>query len=275
MIIYAIDDEELALEGLAGAIKRVAPEEQVFGTTDVREALRIAEQLTPDVVFLDIEMQEINGIEAAKRFQVINPAINIIFTTGYSQYAPDAFLLRASGYILKPVTTEKVRKELENLRIKAAPAGKKTVDSAIRVRTFGNFEVYHGDEPLKFHYEKTKELFAYLIDRQGALCSNQEIIAVLWEDAPKNSRDSYFRNLKADLLQTLRTCGHEDIVLQKRGALGIRIDGVSCDYFQSLEAASRGEDVPLYLGEYMSQYSWAEVTNSYLMDRFKLGSHRK
>ncbi len=272
MIIYAIDDEELALEGLLGAIKKAAPGEQVYGTTDVMEALKIAAQLTPDVIFLDIDMPEINGMEAARRFKEINPNLNIIFTTGYSQYAPEAFLLRASGYIIKPVTVDKVRQELKNLRIQAVPADKKTVDHPIRVHTFGNFEVYHGEEPLHFRYEKTKEMLAYLIDRKGAMCSTQEIIAILWEDEPRNTHDSYFRNLKGDLLQTLRGCGHEDIVLQKRGALGIRVDGVSCDYFNLLESAGQGESAEsLYMGEYMSQYSWAEVTNSNLMNRFRIG----
>ena len=276
MIIYAIDDEEIALEGLLSALKKAAPQERVYGTTDVLEALKIAAQLTPDVVFLDIEMQEISGMEAARRFKEINPNLNIIFTTGYSQYAPEAFLLRASGYILKPVTADKVRQELENLRVREVPASKKAQEHPIRVRTFGNFEVYHGEEPIHFHYEKTKEMFAYLIDRKGAMCAIQEIIAVLWEDGPKYSHDSYFRNLKVDLIRTLKACGHEDIVLQKRGALGIRADGVSCDYFNLLESAGRDESADsLYLGEYMSQYSWAEITNSNLMSRFRAARTEK
>lgn len=61
-------------------------------------------------------MREINGIHLAKALKDIFPKTNIVFVTGYSEYMCQAFSIHASGYIMKPVTPEKIKKELNNLR---------------------------------------------------------------------------------------------------------------------------------------------------------------
>ena len=123
-------------------------------------------------------MKGMTGISLVKRLKFINPKMNIIFTTGYSDYAGDAFGIRASGYVLKPATAEKIREEIENLRY---PVECPTAQG-LRIQTFGNFEVFADGRPPQFKYAKAKELLAYLVDRRGALCSNKEIIGILWEE---------------------------------------------------------------------------------------------
>ena len=70
----------------------------------------------PDAAFLNIEMPVMNGIELAKRLKDIASNINIVFVTGYSDYAVEAIGMSASGYLMKPVSAEQVKRELENLR---------------------------------------------------------------------------------------------------------------------------------------------------------------
>ena len=70
-----------------------------------------------DVAFPDIHMRGMNGVEVAKELKKINPKMNIIFVTGFSEYTGDAMRLHASGYIMKPVTKEKVEAELSDLRL--------------------------------------------------------------------------------------------------------------------------------------------------------------
>jgi hypothetical protein len=116
------------------------------------------------VAFLDVKMPGMTGLEMAKRVKELSPHTNIVFVTAYSEYSLDAMRLRASGYVLKPATGEAVETELENLRfpVKTAAA------SRLRVQCFGNFEVYADGQPLRFEFSRTKELFAYLVDRRGA-----------------------------------------------------------------------------------------------------------
>jgi len=135
----------------------------------------------------------------------------------------------------------------------------------IRVQTFGNFEVFAGEKPLIFSRSKTKELLAYLVSRQGALCNNNEIIAVIWdnrEDSP--SIKSMFRTLVADLTHTLNAAGAFGVLIKHRGHIGIAKDKVSCDLYDLLT----GTNTNSYMGEYMTQYSWAETTNNYLKSLF-------
>ncbi len=79
------------------------PDADVEGFEDQDELLEEAEKNGCDVVFLDIHMPGMNGVEVAKRLKEINRKMNIIFVTGFSDYKGDAMDMKASGYIMKPV----------------------------------------------------------------------------------------------------------------------------------------------------------------------------
>lgn len=260
MNILAVDDEELALEGLLDAIRQAAPEAEVHGFAYPEDALAFADSHPCAVAFLDVEMAELDGVELAGQLKTRNPNVNIIFATGFGQYRGAAFDLHASGYLTKPITVEKVRRELAELR-RPLPEGKR-----IRVQTFGNFEVYLDGKPIVFKYSKTKELFAYLVDRRGALCTNGEIIAALFPD--NENHDAYLRSLRKDLTDTLGASGCGAVLERQRGSLGVVPEQIDCDYYDWC-AGRRGES--LYRGEYMAQYSWGEFTNAMLAQ----ASHHK
>ena len=178
MKILALDDEPLALESLLDAIHKAAPDADSQGYEYAEDVLDAARRTGCDAAFLDVEMSGMNGVGLAEQLKAINPEVNIIFCTGFTRYQGEAFALHASGYLLKPITPEKVRQELAELR-RPVPTRHR-----LRAQCFGNFEVYLNDAPLNFHYNRTKELLAYLIDRCGALCTNG---APRWKkpDAPK------------------------------------------------------------------------------------------
>jgi two-component SAPR family response regulator len=160
---------------------------------------------------------------------------------------------------MKPITPEKVKRELENLR---RPIHQK---KKLKVQTFGTFEVYIDGKPLAFKYRRTKELFAYLIDRVGAMCTVGEIIGILFED--EGGREDYFQKLRRDLLSTLEEAGCSDAIVHKRGMLGVVVTEVQCDYYDYLN--HKRELSASYFGEYMSQYSFAELTNAHLNAKLK------
>lgn len=262
MLIFAIDDEKIALDGLVGAIQKAAPAVEVMGFRSAEKALDACRELEPDVVFADIELRDMNGVELARQMKALLPNINIIFTTGYTEYTVKAFEIHASGYILKPVTAEKVYREIQELRY---PVMEHRPGRGLYVRAFGNFEVLYDGIPVKFQYSKTKELFAYLIDRNGALTTNGELEAVLWEeeDSPKKHA-SYLKNLRADLVQVLEKLNCGDILVRSWGSIGVLPEKISCDYFEFLHSRKEGKASGLYNGEYMTQYSWAELTHGSL-----------
>ena len=98
------------------------------------------------------------------------------------------------------------------------------------------------------------------MDRKGALCTNGEIMAILFED--DNGHEAYFRSLRKDLTDVLENAGCGEILSQQRGKIGIVPNLVDCDYFAWCEGnRSAGS---LFQGEYMTQYSWSEYTNAML-----------
>ena len=257
MKILAVDDEIIALEGLVKSIKEADSTAEVFSFRFADEAIKFMETNTCDVAFLDIEMYGINGVNLANILLKMNPNINIIFSTGYGNYRDVAFDIHASGYIVKPITPEKVKKELLNLR-KPVKEVKK-----LQINVFGNFEVYYDGNPLKFKYTKSKELLAYLVDRRGALCTVSELMAVLFED--DEGHETYFKSLRKDLIDTIESVGCTDSIIIQRGKLGVNKDNVYCSYFDLLDGKVKLEDV--YHGEYMTQYSFSEYTNANLHNK--------
>lgn len=261
MKIIAVDDEKIALQGLLLSIQRAAPEAEVLGFRRAADAIAHMENDPADVAFLDIEMKGMNGVETAERLKSIHPDVNLIFATGFGSYRDAAFDLHASGYLIKPITEAAVRRELENLRRPVA------APKRLKVLTFGNFEVLCDGAPLVFKYRKSKELFAYLIDRRGAMCSTGELLSVLFED--DGDHKVYYHRLRSDLIETLAAKGCEGVISQQRGLLGTVTDRIDCDYYDYLNG--KAELDKLYHGEYMSQYSFAEVTNAELFAKSKAG----
>lgn len=259
MRIIAVDDERIALEALSNAIKAVVAEDEVISFRYPEDAIEYAKESTCDIAFLDVEMAGMSGVELAEELKKYNSEINIVFCTGYGNYRDKAFELHASGYLMKPITPEKVKQELENLR---RPIFER---KRLKVQTFGNFEVYLDGKPLVFKYRRTKELFAYLVDRVGAMCTVGEIIGILFED--EGGREDYFQKLRRDLIATLEEVGCERAVVHKRGMLGVVITEIQCDYYDCLN--KKKDFSTSYFGEYMSQYSFAEYTNAQLYARFK------
>ena len=257
MKILAVDDEIIALEGLVRSIKEADNMAQVYSFRFADEAIKFMETNICDVAFLDIEMYGINGVTLANTLLQMNPNINIIFSTGYGNYRDVAFDMHASGYIVKPITPEKVKKELLNLRRPVK------VENKLQINVFGNFEVYFNGNPLKFKYTKSKELLAYLVDRKGALCTVNELMAVLFED--DEGHETYFKSIRKDLLDTIEVLGCTDVIIPQRGKLGINKENVYCSYFDLLEGKVKLNDV--YHGEYMTQYSFAEYTNANLHNK--------
>ena len=252
MIIFAVDDEPSALKLLCRAIEEAEPEAEIYDYKNARDTLEAAEQgLIPDIAFLDIDMPGINGIALAKRLKLFNSDLNVIFTTGYEEYALDAWKVRANGYLLKPIIAGDIAEELKNLNKTKTEA----TENRVRFQTFGNFEVYIDNKPVIFERIKTKEYLAYLVDR-GTLCTNAEIAAALWDNEIKGD---YIRILRKDLSDTLRAAGCEDILLLSRGKQGIDRDKVDCDYYDWQKGILSA--INKYRGEYMQQYSWAEFTH--------------
>ena len=280
MRIFVLDDEPIALRVSKKTVQEVMPDSQITGFGNADQVFTYIDEtgMKPDVVFSDIEMPGMSGLEFAVHLKKKCPNAVIIFVTAYSQYALEAFRLHVHGYILKPLTTDRVKEELEHA-LEEKKSGQpeqddlspesdlkqrqKNLQEQLKVECFGNFEVYWKNMPLMFGRRQTKELLAFLVDRRGTASTPEEIAQVLWQN--QNDLEGLSAQvliLLKDLKRVLDTIGREDIIISRGGKIAIRKDAIDCDYYRML--AGDMYAVNSYQGEYMAQYTWAEITDGKL-----------
>ena len=254
MRILCVDDEPLMLRMLEMAVKEARPDADITAFSRQTDLLNEAKQNGCDIAFLDIHMRGMNGVELAKKLKEVNPKLNIIFVTGFSEYTGDAMRLHASGYIMKPVTAEDIAKELDDLRFPIVPND----NALLKVQCFGNFDVFTPDgKPVHFERSRSKEIFAYLVHRHGSSCTIKEIGAALFEDEPYDKKQQgYLQTLVSAMMKSLKKVGAEKAVHKSYNSLALNVNTLDCDYYRFAELDA-GE-VNAYADEYMSQYYWAE-----------------
>jgi two-component SAPR family response regulator len=257
MKAICVDDERILMEDTVARCLELPEIDEARGFVRPEDALEWLEHNAADLALLDIDMPGMNGIQLAAAIKAKHPDTAILFLTGYAQYAVDAFAVRASGYLLKPVTKEALAAD-----VAYALGGKKTQTAGrVLVQTFGSFDVFVDRKPISFKMAKCKELLAYLVDKQGSGVTRAEIFSVLWEDRfydrkMQKQLDVYIRALR----ETLRTWGIADMIELQKGVFRVRPETFSCDAYQFF--AGDSDAVNAYRGEYMSAYSWASMTES-------------
>jgi len=243
--IYLVDDE---ITSLTLGKKILAQHYKVFATDSGATFLEFLEKGVPDLILLDIVMPNMNGYDIIKiiKSKPETKDIPVIFLTAKNDEDNEleGLSLGAIDYITKPFSASILLKRVE-IHLKMAEKIKKYVginsNKRVRVQALGKFEVFVDEEPISFARSKTSELFAYLISRKGKLCTNDEIIGVIWQGKENSpALQSNFRNLVADLIKTFRALNVEDIIIKERNALAVVPDKLSCDF-----------------EKFMTQYSWA------------------
>ena len=113
MTCIIIDDEPLAVDLLVSHASKIEDLDVIGMFNNPLEALKILREQSVDILFLDIQMPEITGVEFKK---IINPEIKVIFTTAYSDYALESYDLNAVDYLLKPITFQRFLQAVEKVK---------------------------------------------------------------------------------------------------------------------------------------------------------------
>ena len=118
MTIVCVDDHLIMLKGLLKSIKEISPDATVSIFECGDEALEFVKEHGCDILISEIELCGISGLSLAKSVKKLNPKVNIIFLTvcDEKEHAKEVFKLKPSGYLVKPVKTEQLKFELDNLR---------------------------------------------------------------------------------------------------------------------------------------------------------------
>lgn len=188
MKVLLIDDEKWSLAALSRQL--TAMDIAVIGTyVNPEQGLAAALRADVDLVFLDIEMPKLNGIELAETLLQQRPDLDVVFVTAYNEYAVAAFELNAVDYILKPVSTERLTETVRRVRNRRRQS---PYDEAITetgplvVRMFGELSLATSDwKPVNVLWRTAKglELFAFLVHQEGGPVDRDTMLAALWPEA--------------------------------------------------------------------------------------------
>ena len=111
-----VDDELLAREELCHQLEQLSDVELVGQAGDGVEALATVERLMPDLMFLDIQMPGLNGLEVARQLLDKDESPALVFVTAFDQHAIEAFKVEAVDYLLKPVDAAQLEQALQKVR---------------------------------------------------------------------------------------------------------------------------------------------------------------
>ena len=262
-----VTDNNTVLANVSKIMETLLPGEEHLQSDSSLSALAKARETEIDIALIDTKMPELSGIDLGIYLRELYPSINLIFLSDRKTDSYEAIRMHASGFLLKPVSQEGLKQELDDLRYPEFQKKQKRVF----IQTFGNFELFVDGKPVSFKYQRTKEVVAVLVNNRGAQTTNGEIIASLWEDdGDPDKKLSYLGNLRQDLQNTFTKLKLDGIIHKQRGSMAIAKDKVECDLFEWLD--KKKESKYQYIGDYMNQYSWPEYFHaeldeiSYAMD---------
>ncbi|MBR1737310.1 MAG: response regulator, partial [Firmicutes bacterium] len=229
MKIICVDDEKLIMELIVSMCEEIRKKDEIFGFGRPEQALEWCDENCPDVAIIDIRMPKISGIELAGKIKQKYPQTAVIFMTGFSEYALEAYSVHPSGYLMKPPEKEKLAAEID-YALKDKTDKLDNEFSHIRIKTFDDFDIFADGELVRFERTKAKELLAYLVDQNGSGVSRKKAFVTLWDSenydrSGQKQLDVIIRNLR----DTLKQYGIDEIFELQNGIMRIFPEKVECD----------------------------------------------
>lgn len=286
-------DDEMALQHLERMLLKDGRLTITGKFTSARLGLAHLEREKADIVFLDIGMPEMNGLEAGEYIAGMDRNTRIVYITAYSEYAIEAFELNAADYLLKPVTSQRLNKTLERLEVGKESAEVKmppTPASAAPVKElsilcFHRLEFTDSTEPgrkMQWRTSKAQEVFALLLHNRGQWILKDTIVDLVWPDfkpekAVTNLHTTVYhirKLLKAWDMEVLVEFSQERYRLTKEQVL-LDVEEFELGYRRHACGVRRGMAAPgkilkLYRGDYLQEhhYDWAEIRRKELQVRY-------
>lgn len=115
--IILVDDERIILKGGLPILEEVLPGAEITSFTRPAEAVEFARTHPVALAFLDVELGQTSGLDLCSELLQINPRTNVVFLTAYLEYSFEAWNTGACGFLLKPISADAVRKQLQKLRV--------------------------------------------------------------------------------------------------------------------------------------------------------------
>jgi two-component SAPR family response regulator len=205
--VIIIDDERHSIDILKILLENTKQVTVINTFQSPIQALNGINNIQPNVIFMDINMPEMNGIKLANNIRLINNNVEIVFVTTCDKYAFQAYSVDALDYLLKPISQDSIDKVIKRLiKIYSNYSIKQSNKSQARIQCFGEFEVYSDSsvEPLQWRTSKSKELMAYFFQNRGTPISKWKLCEVLWSGDDRDKVDVQLHTTIYKMKKTLK-----------------------------------------------------------------------
>ncbi|WP_258881742.1 response regulator [Paenibacillus sp. sptzw28] len=276
-----VDDEPLALRDLSRQLIFIGDIEIAAALDNPEDAAAAAAKISPDVIFLDIDMPILNGIAVAEAIYPLLPEAEIVFVTAFDDYAVKAFELNAVDYLLKPFSQKRLKLTIDKLRerrrLRAAlpkPAEELPQEAKVPLlRCFKHMEFETGRSgTVRWRTLKAQELFAYLLLHKDRQIRKDLLVDLLWPDMEYKKGYTHLYTAIYQIRQTLGSAGIPFRLNSSENGYKLELDEVSLDtelwergIFEAppLSGTTVGLHinlVKLYRDDYLCDYDyvWAE-----------------
>lgn len=280
MKIMLVDDEALVLHQIRRMLSGYSGISVVGSFQNAREAIARMPEIQPDVIFFDIHLPELSGIDAVKLAQEACPGIDIVFVTAYNGYAIQAFELNAVDYLLKPLHQARLDltiKRLMQRRLHKQEDIRSTEPSRVlcfRSLRFQNNNSRSSEIP-KWRTAKAQELFAYLLHHRGNIVLKETLLELLWPELDMKQAMSQLYTSIYHIRHCLKQMGIDipirNLTIQEGYVLDTSHIRIDVDEWENgLRQAGGGNLadshsellrlLELYAGDYFQEhgYGWAE-----------------
>lgn len=274
--VVLVDDEPLALKNLQNKLLTYEDIDIVQTFTSGTSFLENIQHIDFQVIFLDIEMPGIKGIELARILNERGTTCHIVFVTAHRDYAFEAFEVNSTDYLLKPFSTARLKMTIErirnklNLEVFQVPI-QKSDECPLKIQCFGSFNVYFNNEVVLWRTEKMRELFAFLLQYQPSPVHTDILIEALWGNDDYQKARIKLHTMISYLRKAFSTLGYPKIIGSANKSYVLELVDYQCDAKDLVEfmesdtpiddqSISRAEKiVDSYQGGYLqhNDYSWS------------------
>ncbi|MGE8203755.1 response regulator [Heyndrickxia sp. NPDC080065] len=273
-----VDDESLALEYLEHLLLRIDSSIQIKKFIDpllAEEAILLDKV---DVVFLDINFPEINGIELAERLLEGKPDLPIIFTTAYRDFAVQAFEINALDYLVKPIRVERLSATIKRIQKQMKTKQVNVLENRdeLYMALFNQVSLKKADGTeltMAWRTKKTEELFIYLLQHHGKFVRKSFLVEILWPENETEKAYSYLYTAIYHIRKVIKEFG--DCFQLKNTSEGYMLS-LNAVVLDTNEFENKMKNMPevsaetvmfyeaalnIYTGEYLQGYDywWAEA----------------
>lgn len=274
-----IDDEPFKHKNIGSTLKNIPKLDILSEFTSPYEGLVEVLDTLPDVVFLETEMKELNGIELANIIKLKKPEIQIVYITKNESYALDAYKIGVLDYLLKPVKTARLNITLARLNKHTSISIK---DYKKTIGTFGELHFKDTDNSIitnvRWRTRKTEELFAYLLHNQNRSVQTEFLVEMLWPHVDFEKGMTLLYSAIYQIRKKMKKINFDIKIVNKNNSYMLKLNDVHLDILDwelemdILPTLSKDtlhehlQIIKMYKGDYLGKnyYTWAEERKNIL-----------